>query len=169
MEKVSIEDIEPQSPPDENIPDGAMATSVGGARQLSEPLDATGLAINHYELAPGESFSLSSHRHSNQEEVFYIQSGTVTFEIETDDMVVSAGEVLRVPPETFQFGINRGDERVTAITLGAPREYQGKNDYLIDCSDCGERTVQHFEHADGVDEFVCRCTDCGAETHRISY
>ena len=69
MKKVSIEDIEPQSPPDENIPDGAMATSVGGARQLSEPLDATRLAINHYELALGESFSLSSHRHSNQEEV----------------------------------------------------------------------------------------------------
>ena len=166
---MSIEDIEPQSPPDENIPDGAMATSVGGARQLSEPLDATRLAINHYELALGESFSLSSHRHSNQEEVFYIQSGTATFTLESGDVTVGAGEVLRVPPGTFQFGTNDGDERVTAIALGAPREYEGKNEYLIDCSECDERTVQIFEQMDETSEILCRCTDCGAETHRISH
>lgn len=45
MEKVAIEDIEPQSPEDENIPDGAMANSIGDARLLSKALDTTGLAI----------------------------------------------------------------------------------------------------------------------------
>ena len=169
MNKVTIEDVEPLSPPDENIPEGAMADSVGGARQLSEPLEATELAVNYYELAPGESFSHSLHRHSNQEEVFYIQSGTVTFETETGEIEVSAGEILRIPPNTFQFGINRGDERVSAMTFGAPREYEGKNDYLIDCDECGERTVQYFEHVEGKDEFICRCTDCDTVTHRISY
>ena len=69
MKKVTIEDIEPQSPPDENIPDGAMASSIGSARQLSEPLSTTGLAINYRELEPGESFALSSHRHNHQEEI----------------------------------------------------------------------------------------------------
>jgi hypothetical protein len=34
MKKVAIEDIEPLAPPDENIPDGAMANSVGEARPL---------------------------------------------------------------------------------------------------------------------------------------
>jgi mannose-6-phosphate isomerase-like protein (cupin superfamily) len=169
MKKITIEDVEPMSPPDENIPDGAMATSVGDARPLSEPLDTTGLAINYYELAPGESFAHSSHRHSNQEEVFYIQSGTATFETETGDVTVNAGEVLRIPPGTFQLGTNHGDEPVTAITLGAPREYEGKNHYLIDCDECGERTAQIFERRDEQNEFICRCTDCGTETHRISY
>ena len=169
MKKVAIEDTEPVAPPDENIPEGAMADSIGDARQLSEPLDATGLSINYYELAPGESFAHSSHRHSTQEEVFYIQSGTVTFETESVDMMVDAGEIVRVPPGTFQLGTNYGDERVTAIALGAPREYEENTRYLVDCEECGERTAQVFEHVGGKDEFICRCTDCDTETHRISY
>ena len=126
MEKVTVEDVEPLAPSDENIPEGAMAESIGGARPLSEPLNATELSINHYELAPGESFAHSSHQHSNQEELFYVQSGTVTFETEHEDLTVDAGEILRVPPETFQLGTNHGDERVTALALGAPGEYEEK-------------------------------------------
>jgi mannose-6-phosphate isomerase-like protein (cupin superfamily) len=169
MEKVTIEDIEPLAPPDENIPEGAMADTIGGARPLSEPLNATELSINHYKLAPGESFAHSSHQHSNQEEVFYVQSGTVTFETEHEDLTVDAGEILRVPPRTFQLGTNCGDERVTALALGAPREYEENTRYLIDCEECGERTAQVFEHVDDKDEFISRCIDCDTETHRISY
>lgn len=168
MEKVTIEDIEPLSPPDENIPDGAMAESVGGARPLSESLDTTGLSINYYELAPGESFTVSSHRHSNQEELFYIQSGTATFETEIGDVTVNAGEIIHVPPKTFQLGTNRGDERVTALTLGAPREYLGETQWLVDCDECSERTAHIFEEREEEDEYVYRCTDCDTETYRIS-
>jgi mannose-6-phosphate isomerase-like protein (cupin superfamily) len=81
------------SPPDENIPDGAIADSVGDARSLTGTLDTTGLSMNYYGLVPGENFTVSSHRHSVQEELFYIQSGTATFETE---ITVNAGEVLRL-------------------------------------------------------------------------
>jgi uncharacterized cupin superfamily protein len=168
MEKVTIENVEPDAPPDENVPDGAAANSVGDARQLTGPLGTTGLAINYYELAPGESFTLSAHRHSDQEELFYVRSGTATFETEAGDLTVEAGEVLRVPPSTFQLGTNRGDERVTALTLGAPREYRGQTQWLVDCDDCGERTVHVFEKAEARNDLVCRCTDCDTEAHRIS-
>lgn len=104
-------------------------------------------------------------------------SGTATFEVfelsasgpeRSEVVTVTAGEVVRVPPGTFQFGENRGDEPVTALTLGVPREYKGTK-YLIDCVDCGERTAQTFERDDDAGEAVCRCTDCGAATHRISF
>lgn len=160
MEKVTIEEIEPQSPPDENIPDGAMASSIGSARPLSELLSTTGLAINYRELEPGESFAHSSHRHNHQEEVFYIQSGTATFETEMGDITVNVGEVLRIPPGTFQFGTNNGDEPVKALAFGAPREYQENSQYLIDCEECDERTIQVFERLDEQDEIITRCTDC---------
>lgn len=169
MEKVRIDDIEPRAPPDENIPTGAMATSIGDVRPLSEALGTTGLSINYFELEPGESFAHSAHRHHNQEEIFYIMSGTATFETEDGDVTVDPGELLRIPPMTFQFGVNRGAETVTAITLGAPREYEGKNHYLIHCAECDDRTVQVFERFDEQNEFACRCTECDAETHRISY
>jgi len=174
METVDVEEIEPRSPPDENVPDGAMATSVGDARPLSEPLGTTGLAINRYELAPGESFALSAHRHERQEEVFYVLSGTATFlfpgdGVDTDETSVAAGEALRVPPGTFQFGVNRGEEPVTALALGAPREYQGTNEYLVDCPDCDERTTHTIDRDDTAGQAVFRCTDCDGETHRITY
>lgn len=167
MKKVNIEEIDPVAPPDENIPNEAMANSVGDARPLSEPLDTTGLSINYYELEPGESFTVSSHRHSTQEELFYIQSGTATFETENGDVEVSAGEIVRFPPGTFQLGTNYGDEPVTAITLGAPREYQAETEWLVDCDDCGERTVHVFKEAQK-DEFVYHCTECDTETYRGS-
>jgi uncharacterized cupin superfamily protein len=169
MKKVTIEDIEPQSPPDENIPDGAMASSIGSARQLSEPLSTTGLAINYRELEPGESFALSSHRHNHQEEIFYVQSGTATFETETGDITVNEGEILRIPPGTFQFGTNNGDEQVKALAFGAPREYQENSQYLIDCEECDERTIQVFEQLDEQNEIITRCTDCDTISQRISY
>lgn len=169
MEKVTIEDVEPQSPPDENIPDGAMANSIGSARPLSELLDTTGLAINYRELEPGESFAHSPHRHANQEEVFYIQSGTATFETELGKTTVSAGEILRIPPGTFQLGTNCGDEQVKALAFGAPRDYQETSQYLIDCDECDERTVQVFDRLDEQNEIITRCTDCDTISQRISY
>lgn len=51
-------------------------------RHLTGPLGVTDLAINYYELKPGDSFAFASHDHETQEEVFYIQSGTATFETE---------------------------------------------------------------------------------------
>ena len=101
--------------------------------------------------------------------MFYIQSGRATFETDTEEITVTAGEMLRVPPGTFQLGTNHGDEQVTAITLGAPREYEGNSQYLIDCDECGERTIQIFERLDDQNEITTRCTDCDTVSHRISY
>lgn len=142
--------------------------SVGAARPLAEPLGATGLSVNYYRLAPGESFTVSPHRHSAQEEVFYVQSGTATFETDAGDATVSAGEIVRIPPGTFQLGTNRGDERVVALALGAPREYQDDTEWLVDCEACGERTIHVFGETDAEGEYVYRCTECDGETFRVS-
>lgn len=160
MEKVTIEDVESLSPPDESIPDGMMADSIGSVRELSEALDATGVAINHYELAPGESFTASAHSHGNQEELFYAQSGTVTFETETDDVTVEAGEILRIPPGTRQLGTNRGDEQVTALVLGAPREYEEGGQWMLDCDDCGEYTAHDLDELEAEQREIYRCAEC---------
>lgn len=183
MEKVSIDDIEPLSPDARDVPDGARADAVGGARILTDPLGTTDLSINHYELEPGESFSVSTHRHGTQEELFYVISGTATFEIgdgearsvsdnrsRSDDGVVTvgAGEVVRIPPGTFQFGTNDGNEPVTALALGAPRDYEDETEWLVRCEDCDERTVHVFEETAETGEYVYRCRNCEGETFRVS-
>lgn len=167
MEKVSIADVEPMAPSDEYVPEGAVATSVGDARPLTEALGATGLSINHYELEPGESFWITIHRHGTQEELFYVLSGTVTFETVDEDLTVEEDEVLRVPPGTYQLGTNTGDVPATALALGSPRDYEDETELLVDCPDCGERTIHRIENpAEG--EYVYRCDACDGETFRAS-
>jgi len=79
------------------------------------------MALNYYELAPGDSFAYGYHRHERQEELFLVQQGAATFETEAGDVVVEAGEVVRFVPGEFQRGVNEGEERVVAFALGAPR------------------------------------------------
>jgi len=153
MERVTIDDVENDVQP------------AAVMRTLTEPLGATDVAINYYELEPGDSFAFAYHSHEVQEELFYVQAGTATFETEAGSIEVDAGEIVRFGREEFQRGWNRGDERVIALALGAPLEY-GRQVKLRACESCGERTDNRLERIEGGDRVVAVCTRCGAETGR---
>ncbi|WP_373189229.1 cupin domain-containing protein [Halolamina sp.] len=135
-----------------------------GSLGLSESLGLTDFAINHYSLAPGEEFSGGLHTHLDQEEAFYIISGTATFEFtdeplgETETVEVGPDEAVRFAPGEYQTGQNEGDEPVEALAFGAP---EGSEDVRVPgpCEDCGEEALQlRFED----DELVAFCPECGA-------
>lgn len=134
-------------------------------RPLGRALGTTEMAINYYELTPGESFAFGYHRHTEQEEVFYIQSGTVTFETEEGDVDVEAGEAIRFGPGEFQRGTNQGEERVVALALGGPAE-SGETEIRRDCPDCETRTPQRIEPVD--DALRTLCENCDTETGRFT-
>lgn len=136
-------------------------------RHLTEPLGLTDVAINYYELEPGDSFAFAYHNHEVQEEVFFVQAGTATFETEDGPLTVEAGEIVRFDRGEFQRGWNRGDERVVAIALGAPLAY-GEQVKLRDCASCDERTENRLERERDGDGpvTVAVCERCGAETGR---
>lgn len=136
-------------------------------RPLTEALGATDHALNYYELAPGDSFAYGYHRHGEQEEVFIILAGSVTFETESGEVVVGEGEAIRFAPEEFQVGTNRGEDRVIAYAIGAPRE-TGGTELFRDCESCGNRTPHVVEERDGGAEKVTRCRDCGSITGRFT-
>jgi len=154
MKKVTIEEI------DRRI-DSATVT-----RPLTAALDASNVAINYYELAPGDSFAYGYHAHEMQEEVFIVLSGTVSFETENGETVVETGEAIRFAPGEFQQGTNRGDDRVEAIALGAPQN-GGDLELRRDCETCGERTAQTIEWTDDREAKLTRCLDCGGRTGRF--
>jgi mannose-6-phosphate isomerase-like protein (cupin superfamily) len=151
MEKVRIEDVD-------NRPGPATVL-----RSLTDALGATDLAINYYELAAGESFAYGYHRHETQEEVFLVQQGRVTFETESGDVSVEAGEVIRFAPGEFQRGVNEGSERVVAVALGAPQT-RGDTEIRRECETCGERTRHTVERTDDGEGTLARCLDCDAVT-----
>jgi len=154
MERQRIDDVESRMGP---------ATV---RRLLSRALGTTDVAVNYYELEHGDSLGFGYHRHEDQEEVFYVQQGTVTFETAEGDVAVEAGEVIRFAPGEWQRGTNEGEERVVALALGAPKD-GGETEMVRDCPDCGERTHQTVDWADDGEALVTLCDECGATTGRF--
>ncbi|WP_246984774.1 cupin domain-containing protein [Halorientalis marina] len=154
MERVDVDDVDDRMGP------------ADVKRDLAGALDATDVALNYYELAPGESFGFGYHRHDGQEEMFYVERGTVTFETEDGDVTVAAGETVRFAPGEWQLGTNEGDDRVVALAVGAPQD-MGRTTMLRECPDCEGRTENEIEMADDRSALVTICGDCGAETGRF--
>ncbi|GAA0264475.1 hypothetical protein GCM10009000_095930 [Halobacterium noricense] len=168
MRKVRLDDLDSRmGPADRNVP-------------LTDALGAANAAFNYYELDAGDSFAYGLHSHENQEEIFHVLAGTVTFETldvqqsatpddepaSTEEVEVGAGELVRFGPGEFQRGVNRGDERVRALAIGAPQE-AGDTEILRECEDCGETTTQTIELADDHSEIRAVCEACGAVTGRF--
>lgn len=136
-------------------------------RPLGKALGTEHMAMNYYELAPGESFAFGYHRHADQEEVFYVTSGTATFETDDGDVEVTAGEAIHFAPGEFQQGFNRGDERVRALAIGAPAD-AGELTLLRACPECNDRTEHTIRPTEDKTALVTVCGACGAETAQFS-
>jgi len=152
MEKVDPDDLENR----------ARAGTI--TKHLSDPLALSDMALNYYELAPGDGFSDGLHTHMNQEEVFYVIEGTATFETVDGEHTVEAGEAIRFAPGEYQTGRNEGDERIRALAFGAPQE-MGEGRIKRACEACGDADY-HFVTGMEDGQFVLECPECGNETTR---
>ena len=154
MERVRIADVD------------AVVDTTDIKRPLTDILNTSHLAINYYELAPGDSLAYGYHKHDDQEELFLIQSGTVTFETENGDVRVNEGEIIRFAPGEYQQGRNLGSTRVELIALGAPRD-AGDSEPLRHCETCQTRTPQTIEWNEDETVRQTRCQECGNITARF--
>ena len=155
MERVTTDDVDSWTSP------------AAAKRPLGRVLEAEEVAVNHYELEPGDAFGFGYHRHPDQEEVFYVIEGEATFETEDGDVSVGAGEAVRFAPGEWQLGRNEGDERVVALALGAPADASSA-DIRRECPDCGERTPTQVARADDGSGLVTVCQECDAVTGQFS-
>lgn len=153
MKKVALADL------DNSIQPAALM------KHLTKPLGLTDMALNYYELEPGDSFAFAYHNHEIQEEVFFVVSGVATFDTEDGPLEVGPNEVIRFDRGEFQRGWNRGDERIVALAFGAPLAY-GEQVKLRHCETCGEETDTDLDRADDEEAVVAVCKECGAETGR---
>lgn len=149
----------------------AELSSRMGPADVSYPLaDALGTAdvsLNYYELDEGDSTAFGYHAHAEQEEVFYVQEGTVTFRTADGPVHVESGSLVRFGPGEYQRAVNEGAERAVVLAVGAPRE-AGKTEIYRYCENCGEETTQTIELADDRESIVARCENCGNETGRFT-
>ena len=145
MEHVSLDDLE-------NRPMTADIT-----KRATDPLSLENMALNYYELAPGDEFSAGLHTHMEQEEIFLILEGTATFETLDETIEVGPDEAIRFAPGEYQQGKNEGEDRVRALGFGAPRD-QGETRTPLSCRECD---ADYHTVDVGLDEMELQCPDCG--------
>jgi len=157
MEKVTIDDIEEEPHP--------MGVNTH-RHPVSDVLGTEDVAIVHFDLDPGESFSGGLHTHHDQEEVFYVLEGRATFDIgeEREEVPVGAGEVIRIPPGQFQFGYNDSEGRVEGVAIAAPGARHNWEDIesLAPCPECETETSHGVKPLDD-GELLAYCEECGHE------
>ena len=91
-------------------------------RAVGEEAGLEHVALNRYEVDPGEQIPLAYHYHDEQEEVFYVTAGQLHVETPEGERVVPEGHLLVVEPDSPQRAFNPedADEQVRALVLGAP-------------------------------------------------
>lgn len=146
MEKVSIDDLD-------NDPRVAAVQ-----KHATASLSLGDMAMNYYELEPGDSFSGGLHTHMNQEEVFYVIEGTATFETMDGAVEVGADEVVRFAPGEYQEGKNESNSSVRALAMGAPQD-AGETRSALPCEECGADYHTAVVDESGV---TLECPDCEA-------
>jgi uncharacterized cupin superfamily protein len=141
--------------------DAAEPTTIGATSErhrLSGPLGTTDIAINHYRLAPGEGLAGGLHTHMDQEEVFVVLAGTMTFETLDGELTAREGEAIRFAPGEYQSGRNGADRDAVVLALGAPRETTDMR-VPLDCPDCGHGSLR----LDTEDGLTFDCPGCASE------
>ena len=91
-------------------------------RRLSEAAGLDRMAINRYRAAPGEQIPLAYHYHDEQEEAFYVISGTLSVETPEETYRVEADQFFVAEPGS-PHRAHVGDEAegpARVIGVGAP-------------------------------------------------
>lgn len=165
MKKTVISDLEPY-----------VFNECSDRRGLSESLETTDIAINHYRIAPDEGFPGGLHTHMDQEEVFIVIKGEAAFETMDGEVTVDEGEAIRFAPGEFQSGKNDSDTELVAFAMGAPRDTEDVR-IPVECPECGHDSVR-LDIGEDSHAFVCpdcdteqipqACPECGHDDLRIT-
>ena len=91
-------------------------------RSISDAAGLENAAVNVYEVAPGEDIPLAYHYHDDQEELFYVLSGTLAVETPEGTYEVGEDEAFVVEPDSPQRAHNPASatDPVRTLVVGAP-------------------------------------------------
>ena len=109
-----------------------------GFRKVRKPLGVTAFGVNALVLPPGwEGFF---HYHDEQDELYFVHSGTGRFEAEDETYEVTAGGFVHVESTTPRRWSNPSDsEELVLVVIGAKGGYVGRDGQLVDMADLPKR------------------------------
>jgi uncharacterized cupin superfamily protein len=88
---------------------------------VRKSLGLRSFGINAVELPPGESIPEHDETERDQEEVFYVVSGSPTLVVDGADHPLRAGSYARLDVEAVRTVRNDGEDVATVMIISAPR------------------------------------------------
>jgi quercetin dioxygenase-like cupin family protein len=92
----------------------------GNWQLVRRTLELEAFGINVVEIAPGEQIPEHDETDRDQEEVFYVISGSPTLVIDGEEHPVGTGTFARLDPEHRRAVRNDGDEQARVLIVSAP-------------------------------------------------
>ena len=141
-------------------------------RTLTGPLESTEMSIHRFRLDPQSSPPWGLHAHFDQEEVFIVTEGSVTFETFDGLVTVMAGDAIQFESGEYQAIRNDGSDSSTYLAIGAPADSTDIR-VPLPCLDCNREELR-IEVDTG--ELACvacdfrqdpRCELCGADEREV--
>jgi mannose-6-phosphate isomerase-like protein (cupin superfamily) len=108
-----------------------------GFRKIRQPLGVTAFGVNALVYPPGAEGV--HHYHDEQDELYFVHSGTARFEIEDDVVELGPGGVVHVESTTPRKVSNVGDDDLVLLIVGGKGGYVGRDGQLVDPADLEKR------------------------------
>src|ERR1700742_3947223 len=84
-------------------------------------LRSDSLSVIQERMPPGTSEQ--RHYHERAQQVFYILSGTATFEVEGQEKTVEANQSIHVPPKTRHCIANKAEADLYFLVISEPKSH----------------------------------------------
>ncbi|MDX6677913.1 MAG: hypothetical protein QOE31_1965 [Solirubrobacteraceae bacterium] len=118
-------------------PDGYTVSSLDelgegyGFRKIRAPLGITAFGANAVVLPPG--FASHKHLHDEQEELYFVHSGSVVFTLDGAEHLIEAGGMVRVAPATVRGFRNPSEtEDAVYLAIGGKDGYVGRDAHVVE-------------------------------------
>jgi uncharacterized cupin superfamily protein len=95
--------------------------TAGNWTLVRRTLDLRSFGVNLVDLAPGKQIPEHDETERDQEELFYIVSGSPTLVVDGEDHRARAGTFARLDPEHARTVRNDGEGSATVLIVSAPR------------------------------------------------
>jgi mannose-6-phosphate isomerase-like protein (cupin superfamily) len=108
-----------------------------GFRKVRQGLGVNAFGVNAIVYPPGAEGVL--HYHDEQDELYFVHSGTARFDVDGDVRVLGPGGLAHVEAATPRIVSNIGDDDLVLLIVGGKDGYVGRDGQLVNPADLAKR------------------------------
>ena len=108
-----------------------------GFRKLRQALGVTAFGINGIVYPPG--FEGFLHYHDEQDELYFVHSGTALVEVDGEERTLGPGGLCHVESTTPRKISNAGEDDLVLLVVGGKDGYVARDGHLVDPDADGPR------------------------------